>query len=193
VCAYLADINARTYLSVEIGLQSASDRTLSYNNRGHTYADFEAAVKKMAQRNIETVAHVMIGLPQDDTQSILDTARNIARLPVRGVKIHQLMIIAGTRFEQLYNNGEINALGIEEYAELVSDFISLLRPDQCIHRIMADSKPGHGLIAPLWSADKMKSLGVIHKSMEEHGVVQGKEFQGTDDGMMNLYDSSAEG
>jgi len=176
VCDYLADISTRTCLSVEIGLQSASDSTLSRNNRGHTVADFTAAVQRLAQKSIQTVAHVMLGLPGDDARTMLDTARTIARLPVHGVKIHQLMIIAGTRLERLYTNGETGVLSIEEYAKLVGGFINLLRPDQYIHRIMADSKPRHGLIAPLWSAEKMKSLGIIHKVMEEHGVMQGSSF-----------------
>lgn len=176
VCDYLADLNTRTYLSVEVGLQSASDATLARSNRGHTVSDFETAVKKLAQRNIETVAHVMIGLAGDDTKAALNTARKVASLPVHGIKIHQLMIIAGTQCEKLYNAGALAVLGLEEYTELVSGFISLLRPDQYIHRIMADSKPQHGLIAPLWSAAKMKALEAIHKYMEEHRMAQGKNY-----------------
>lgn len=171
---YLADINNRTYLSIELGLQSASDKTLAYNNRGHTFSDFKAAVQELADREIETVAHVMIGLPGDTAESMLDTARELAKLPVSGVKIHQLMIIRGTRIEEWYNNGEIKPLELEKYAELVSDFISLLRPDQHIHRIMADSKPEHGLIAPQWSAEKMKSIAFIQNYMDENNVIQGK-------------------
>lgn len=174
---YLADINKRTYLSIEIGLQSASDETLAYNNRGHTFSAFKATVQELADREIETVVHIMIGLPGDTAESMLNTARELAKLPVNGVKIHQLMIIRGTKLEEWYNKGEIKPLKLEEYAELVSDFISLLRPDQHIHRIMADSKPEHGLIAPLWSAEKMKSIAFIQNYMDENNVIQGRDYK----------------
>ena len=178
ICDYLADINKRTYLSVELGLQSASEKTLAYNNRGHTFSDFKVAVMGLADREVETVAHVMIGLPGDTAGSILDTARELAQLPVSGVKIHQLMIIHGTKIEEWYNKGEIKPLELHEYAELVGNFISLLRPDQYIHRVMADSKPEHGLIAPLWSAEKMRSIAFIQKYMDENSVIQGRGYKG---------------
>ncbi len=176
ICDYLSDIADRTYLSVEVGLQSASDKTLAYNNRGHTYLDFEAAVKELNTRKIESVAHVMIGLPGDTYKSIMDTARKLAALPVHGIKIHQLMIIRGTQMGEWYKKGEIQPIELETYTVLVSNFISLLRPGQYIHRIMADSKPECGLIAPLWSAEKMKSLAFIKKYMDENEVVQGSSF-----------------
>jgi radical SAM protein (TIGR01212 family) len=177
ICDYLADIARRTYLSVEIGLQSASDEVLGYNNRGHTFADFKEAVGRLAEREIEVVAHVMIGLPKDTRAKVVDTAQELARLPVHGIKLHQLMIIKDTRMEEWYNREEVTPLELEEYAVLAGEFIICLRPDQCIHRIMADSKPEYGLIAPLWSAEKMKSVECIKRYMQENELFQGKQYK----------------
>jgi hypothetical protein len=179
VCGYLAGLASRTYLSVEIGLQSMSDTTLADNNRGHTSADFIAAVKRLANRGIQTVAHVMLGMRGDTAETMMYTARQLAELPVHGVKIHQLMIIKGTQVAQWFAAKKVKPLELEEYAALAAEFISLLRPDQCIHRIMADSKPEHGLLAPLWSARKMQSVMVIKKFMKDHGLFQGKMYSGT--------------
>ena len=171
---YLADLSRRTYLSIEIGLQSSHDSTLSLCNRGHTFADFTAAIKRLAALEIETVAHVILGLPGEDTAMMFATARRLAALPVNGIKIHQLMIIAGTEFEQWYAGGNLSVYSIEAYAEAVSGFIERLRPDQHIHRIVADATIENGLVAPRWSADKTGSLNLIHRYMDEHSVRQGR-------------------
>ena len=85
------------------------------------------------------------------------------------------MIIKGTKMETWYQEGSAKVLTLEEYAPMVSDLISLLRPDQYIHRIMADSKVEHGLVAPLWSAEKLQSISYIRRYMEENGIVQGSK------------------
>jgi hypothetical protein len=172
---YLEDVSKRTYLSVEIGLQSASDETLRLNNRGHDVRAFVNSVKELSKRKTETVAHVMIGLPPDTRNDAIATARLLASLPVTGIKIHQLMIIAGTKANEWYKEGKVKPLSLEEYADILCDFLSYVRPDQHIHRIMADSNLKNGLIAPLWSADKMKSIAFIHDVMKNRKLVQGSE------------------
>lgn len=176
ICDYLADIARRTYLSVEMGLQSASDEVLGYNNRGHTFADFKKAVGRLAEREIEVVAHIMIGLPKDTRAKMVHTAQELARLPVHGIKVHQLMIIKDTRMEQWYNSGEVKPLTLADYAELAGEFITYLRPDQYIHRIMADSKVEFGLVEPLWSAEKLKSVEYIRSYFRDNNLFQGKNF-----------------
>ncbi len=176
VVDYCADVNSRTYLSIEIGLQSASNAVLSAINRGHSVEQFEDAVDRLAKRNIESVAHVMLGLPGETEQSIRNMAHTIARLPVAGVKIHQLMIIEGTACAAWFYRGEIQPLELEEYACLAGAFIARLRQDQHIHRIMADSRPERGLIAPLWSAHKALSIRVIDDYMRREGLSQGRLF-----------------
>jgi uncharacterized protein len=173
VCEYLRDISKRTYLSVEIGLQSASDETLRLNKRGHSADDFVDSVKRLAALEIETVAHVMIGLPGDSKKGAIDTAKLLSSLPVSGVKIHQLTIIDGTELHQWYKQGKVKPLSLDEYADILCDFLAHLRPDQHIHRIMADSNVKNGLIAPMWSAEKMKSMQRIHEVMETRNLKQG--------------------
>jgi uncharacterized protein len=173
VIAYLRDVSKWTYLSVEIGLQSSSDETLQRNKRGHSVDDFIDSVKRLAALEIETVAHVMIGLPGDSGEGAIKTATLLSSLPVNGVKIHQLMIIDGTEVHEWYKQGKIKPLSLDEYADILCDFLSHMRPDQHIHRIMADSNVKNGLVAPLWSAEKMKSIRRIHEVMEMKNLKQG--------------------
>jgi uncharacterized protein len=173
---YLEDVSRRTYLSMEIGLQSGNDETLRLNNRGHDVKAFVNAVTELSQRKIETVAHVMIGLPFETRGQTINTAKLLASLPVTGIKIHQLMIIAGTKAQEWYNEGKVKPLPLEEYADVLCEFLTQVRPDQHIHRIMADSTGKNGLIEPLWSADKAGSIRVIHGLMEKRGLVQGSEY-----------------
>jgi radical SAM protein (TIGR01212 family) len=174
---YLRDLSTRTYLSVEIGLQSAHDETLALNNRGHTMEDFRRCVVSLSSRRIETVAHVMLGLVPETPAMMNATAIELARLPVTGIKIHQLMVIKGTELEQWYRQGRVRCMTLEEYAAALDGFLSHVRPDQSIHRIVADCSERNGLISPLWSADKMKALRYIRAWMDKHATVQGSKWK----------------
>jgi uncharacterized protein len=171
---YLADLAKRTYLCVELGLQSSHDTTLASVNRGHTYDDFRSAVEKLSGLGIETVAHVMIGLPGENEAMIFATADRLASLPLTGVKLHQLMIIRGTRMEQVFREGGVHPLSLPEYAALLSGFLERLRPDQLVHRIMADTGKEAGLIAPEWSAGKRESMAFLQEFMRRNRVEQGR-------------------
>jgi hypothetical protein len=165
VCEYLADVNRRTYLCVELGLQSGHDATLLRVNRGHSVADFVHAVDELHKRGIEIAAHVILGLPGEDRGMMRATARLLASLPVTGVKIHQLMIVKGTALEREYREGLISVLSLDEYAGHLGDFLACLRPDQLVHRIVAESSRETGLIAPAWSADKTAAIAYIHRAL----------------------------
>jgi radical SAM protein (TIGR01212 family) len=174
---YLGDLASRTFVSVEIGLQSSHDATLSLVNRGHSYDDFVRAVTRVAAQGIDVVAHIILGLPGENADMMFETASRLAALPVTGVKIHQLMIIKGTEMEKMVGEGKAETLQLSGYARLLCGFLERLRPDQHIHRIMADSSEKNGLIAPLWSVDKNDSLRYLQKFMEEHGIVQGSGYK----------------
>jgi radical SAM protein (TIGR01212 family) len=174
---YLKELSARTFLSIELGLQSSHDCTLTMINRHHTFADFVSTVERLAHSGIETVAHVMLGLPGETAEMMTETARRLSMLPLSGVKIHQLMIIENTRIHQWYKDKTYKPLSIEEYAQLLGDFLRHLRPDQHIHRIMADSKPEYGLVAPAWSADKNRSVNFLHEYFKRTGIVQGSAYR----------------
>ena len=174
VCGYLKDLACRTYLCVELGLQSSHDATLALINRGHTYSEFVMASERLAALNIETAAHVILGLPGESAGMMFETATRCAGLPISGVKIHQLMVIRGTPMERMSAEGTARVLSLEEYAPLMCGFLERLRPDQHIHRIMSDSRKEAGLLAPEWSAHKLSSVQFLHEYMEVNGVEQGR-------------------
>jgi len=183
VCRYLGDLSGRTFLSVELGLQSSHDATLALINRGHTFDEFVKTAKKLAAMNIEVVAQVILGLPGESEGMMFETAARCAGLPVSGIKIHQLMIVRGTAMEKWYAEGRVKILSIEEYAPLMCGFLERLRPDQHIHRIMSDiSNAGASgrsslLVAPEWSAHKQSSIKFLHEYMDKNGVVQGSKYK----------------
>jgi radical SAM protein (TIGR01212 family) len=174
---YLEDLSKRTYLSIELGLQSCHDKTLSAINRGHSFEDFCRTVDILHRRGIETVAHVILGLPGENMDMMIQTAKKLASLPVDGVKIHQLMIIRGTALEKLFLKGMIEPFDLQAYTKILCEFIKYLRPDQYIHRLVADSHPDLGLIAPLWSSEKSASISFIHDYMRVNGIEQGIAFR----------------
>jgi radical SAM protein (TIGR01212 family) len=176
IYAYLAGLSKRTFLTVEIGLQSSHDATLRAINRGHGFGAFVSAVKRLADLGVETAAHVILGLPGESAAMMFETADRLASLPVQGVKFHQLMVVKGTAMEQMYAEGGVTPLSIGEYSPVVCGCIERLRPNQCVHRIMADMRAGNGLIAPSWSADKQESIRYLHEYMETHRVEQGKQY-----------------
>ncbi|MDG5814342.1 TIGR01212 family radical SAM protein [Chitinispirillales bacterium ANBcel5] len=176
IYAYLEELSKRTYLSVELGLQSGHDSVLKGINRGHTVYDFVSAVTTLASIGVESVAHVMLGLPGEGSDMIIETAQMLASLPLTGVKIHQLMIIEGTEMEVMFSEGKITTLSLDQYQKLLCDFLSFLRKDQHIHRLLADSKKEYGLIAPAWSAQKNSSLAAIYRYMDSIGFFQGSSF-----------------
>jgi radical SAM protein (TIGR01212 family) len=173
VLDYLADVNTRTYLSVELGLQSGHDSTLARVSRGHSVAQFCERVEQLKRRGIYTVAHVILGLPGESDTMMVDTARLLARLGVGGVKFHQLMVVQGTALEQEYRRGELQPLSLEHYAAVLGSCLANLAPGQHIHRLMADSSEQHGLLAPLWSADKVGSLAFLQKYLRTAAISQG--------------------
>jgi len=175
---YLADVNRRTYLSVELGIQTIHNDTLRKINRSHSFEESLATIHELADRNIEVVVHVMLGLPGETHAMMMETAEKIAQLPVQGIKIHQLMVIRGTVLEkQYFSKRKLKVLELEEYAELVGEFLIRLRPDQIIHRLMADSRFETGLVAPEWSADKRSSLVFIQNYLDKNQLYQGKYFK----------------
>jgi uncharacterized protein len=173
---YLSDLNKRTYLTIELGLQSSHNVTLKKVNRGHTVEHFAETVNRLDSMGIETVAHVMLGLPDETREMMLQTSQFLAAMPVRGIKIHQLMVIKDTAFEELFNHQKISLFDIQSYGELLCDFLAYLRPDQLIHRIMADSKQELGLIGPMWSAEKKLSLSILQEIMDSKECQQGSKF-----------------
>lgn len=161
VIELLKEINQIKPIWVELGLQTADDEVGKYIRRGFNTEVFDSAVKKLSAAGIETVAHVIIGLPEDDP---VKTTKHISALPVSGVKFHLLHVISGTDLEKDYREGKFEALSLEEYTETLKKCVSVLREDIIIHRLTGDGAK-RDLVAPLWSGDKKRVLNHINKAL----------------------------
>jgi radical SAM protein (TIGR01212 family) len=160
-------------LWLELGLQSAHDRTLQALNRGHDAACFSRAVERAAAKGLEVVAHVILGLPGEGPEEMAATAAYLARLPLQGVKIHLLYVVEGSGLARLYREGAYICLTEEEYVRQVVDFVELLPPHLVIHRLTGDPHRQE-LVAPDWCLDKARVLGRLREEFARRGSRQGQ-------------------
>ncbi|MGO9313476.1 MAG: TIGR01212 family radical SAM protein [Syntrophobacteraceae bacterium] len=172
---YLAQLAQSHLICMEYGLQSAKDETLERIGRGHSVAAFIDAVERSRARKIAVCAHVILGLPGEKIEDMLDTARFLTLHCVQAVKIHLLYVIRGTRLEQMYRTGSYSCLSRDEYAAVVGEFIALLHPDMIIQRLTGDPHPEE-LVAPLWALEKSRNIKTIQTYMEKNGLYQGKYY-----------------
>lgn len=164
---------ARThYVWVELGLQTASDTVARAMNIGYDRAEFSRAVSLLASRGVDTVAHMMVGLPGEGRADALRTVEWINRHPVRGIKLHATYVSEGSGLAALYRRGEYAPLTREEYTDTVTELLAAARPDLVIHRLTGDP-PREGLLAPLWCREKIEILNEILRKMKERGLTQG--------------------
>ncbi len=169
---------AKHYLVwIEYGLQSASDATLAYINRGHDVQCFKDAVKKTRNRNIKICAHVILGLPHETRQDILKTAETLAALGIDGVKLHLLYVVKGTPLERLFRRGDFTCLEQDTYVNLVCDFLERIPAEMVVQRLTGDPHPAE-LVAPAWALKKSETLKRIRKTLEKRDSRQGKLFKG---------------
>ena len=160
---------------LEYGLQSIHDKTLKFINRGHNYQTFVDAYKKSKERNIKVCAHVILGLPEETREQMLDTAKALADLNIDGVKIHALCVLENTLLSKMYQNNEIKLLDEDEYVNLVCDFLEILPRSTTIQRLA-----GNGLqsekIAPMWLNKKFEVLNKIDRELIRRSSAQGSKF-----------------
>ncbi|MDD5173722.1 MAG: radical SAM protein, partial [Candidatus Omnitrophica bacterium] len=143
---------------------SAHDKTLKSINRGHTFNDFLNAVKLTGEFDIPICVHVILGLPGETKEDMMATAMKLAELNIKGIKIHLLHILKGSKLEELYRKGDIILLKEDEYAELACEFLHNLSPDIIVQRLTGQgSKDDH--IAPLWALDKTGTIDKITKAI----------------------------
>lgn len=170
---YLSDLNKRTFLTVELGLQSIHEATNKLINRCHSLDCFVNMVNKLRERNINVVVHIINGLPYETKDMMLETIRFINRLDIQGVKIHMLHIVKNTDLAKLYHEKPFHVLTREEYVNIVCDQLELLRPEIVINRITGDPKK-EDLIEPSWLLKKFCVLNEIDKEMVRRDSYQGK-------------------
>ncbi|MEZ4528672.1 MAG: TIGR01212 family radical SAM protein [Desulfobacterales bacterium] len=161
---------------LEYGLQSVHDATLALINRGHDFACFQKAAEMTRNRGIRICAHVILGLPGETREQMMQTAGTVARLGIDGIKIHLLYVVKGTKLDEMYQNGLYRPLEQAEYADLVCEFLEYLPPDMVIQRLTGDPHPEE-LAAPEWSLDKKGNLRMIAETMEKLDSWQGKKYK----------------
>ena len=173
---YFAELSKKHYVMIEYGIESTSNDTLEFINRGHTFEEAETAIRATAQRGIKTGAHIILGLPKEDRATILSHATKLSQLPLTALKIHQLQLIRGTKMAIQYEENPewFKLYTVEEYCDLAIDFIELLDPNIGIERFVSQS-PHKLLIAPEWGLKNFEFLRLIENRLEERDSWQGKK------------------
>ncbi len=172
VLDYLENLNHRTFLTVELGLQSMHAKTLKLINRGHDLQNFEDMVKKLKARNINVVVHIINGLPYETKDDMIKTVQYLNNLKIDGIKIHMLHILKNTKLAQMYEEKPFPILSKEEYIDIVCEQLAYLNENIVIHRITGDPKK-EDLIAPMWLLKKFCVLNDIDKEMKKRNYYQG--------------------
>lgn len=169
---YLEELNKKTYLTIELGLQTTKEETTKLINRCHSLQCFEDMVKKLRERNIDVVVHIINGLPYETKKDMLNTVKYLNKLDIQGIKIHMLSITKDTPIEKMYQEEKFKLLSKEEYIDIVVDQLELLREEIVIHRITGDPKLDE-LIEPTWLTKKFCVLNDIDKEMVRRDTYQG--------------------
>lgn len=172
---YLSELNKKTYLTIELGLQTTNPKTTKLINRCHSLECFEDMVKKLRDKNIDVIVHIINGLPYETKEDMLNTIKYLNKLDIQGVKIHMLSILKDTPLEYLYEKEKFHILTKEEYIDIVIDQLELLRPEIVIHRITGDPKIDD-LIEPTWLVKKFCVLNDIDKEMVKRNTYQGAKL-----------------
>ena len=172
---YLEDLNKRTFLTVELGLQTIHEETSILINRCHTLECFTNMVSELRKRNINVVVHIINGLPYETKEMMLETVKYLNNLDIQGIKIHMLSVLKETKLEELYKKEKLKSLSREEYIDIVCDQLELLRPEIVINRITGDPKITD-LVEPDWLIKKTTILNDIDKELVRRNSYQGKRL-----------------
>ncbi len=174
---YLAELSKKVYIMVEFGLESHLDKSLNLINRGHNFSDSVLALQETAKRGINNCAHLILGLPGETRDDFLEQAKVISKLPVNNLKLHQLQIHKGTLLEKQYskNPDEFKLFTVEDYIELVVDYLELLNPEIIVERFISEA-PFEMLIAPKWGLKNFEFVAKVEKRLKERNTWQGRLF-----------------
>ena len=174
---YLEELNKHTFLLVEYGIETTRDVTLKRINRGHTYADTVETVNRTAACGILTGGHVILGLPGETHDEIIAQAAELSRLPLTTLKMHQLQLIRGTKMAREFEcrPEDFHLFSVDEYIDLVIDYVEHLRPDLILERFVSQS-PKELLIAPDWGLKNYEFTARVQTRMKERGAYQGKAY-----------------
>lgn len=172
---YLSELNKRTFLIIEYGVESVYDTTLLRINRGHSHAQTIDAITRTAARGIRIGIHIILGLPGESHEMLLKEADILSSLPVTLLKLHQLQLIKGTAMAEEYfaDSSDFNLFTADSYIDLVIDFIERLRPDIILERFVSQS-PSSLLAIPGWGLKNYEFVDKVRKRMNERNAYQGR-------------------
>jgi len=175
---YFEELSKSVYVMIEYGIESTNDDTLEFINRGHNYACAEEAIRSTAKRGIKTGAHLILGLPLEDRETVLSHADKISKLPLTAIKLHQLQLIRKTVMAKQYIEHPewFNLYTANEYIDLLIDFIERLNPEIAIERFISQSPPSL-IIAPEWGLKNFEFAAKIEKRLIERDTWEGKHFR----------------
>ena len=177
VLELLAELNKKTFLWVELGLQTLNDDVAKYFNRAYETEIYKEASEKLNKLNIKFVTHIIIGLPKEEEDDYLKTAIFAQNCGTWGVKLHLMYVVKNTPLEKLYLNGGLKVNTKEEYVEKVINILENISPEIVVHRLTGDGDR-ETLVAPLWSIKKIDVLNSIHKELKRRNTYQGKLYYG---------------
>ena len=177
VLELLAELNKKTFLWVELGLQTVNDDVAKYFNRAYETEIYKEASEKLNRLNIKFVTHIIIGLPKEENDDYLKTAIFAQNCGTWGIKIHLMYVVKNTPLERLYLNGGLKVNTKEEYVEKVINILENISPEIVVHRLTGDGDR-ETLVAPLWSIKKIDVLNSIHKELKRRNTYQGKLYYG---------------
>ena len=176
VVELLKTYTKKYYVYVELGFQTCNEKVAEKFNRGYTNEEFINAVELLNKHNIDVVTHVMVGLPFEEENDVLNTVKFINDLPVFGVKVHSTYIIKNTGLEKLYLAERYTPISLEHYVNKVCEIIKNLREDIVVCRITGDA-PKDILVAPEWNSHKKIILNSINKALEKENIYQGQSLK----------------
>ena len=173
---YLKELNKKTFVQIELGLQTIHESTSILINRGHTLAQFEECIKRLKDAKISTVVHIINGLPYETSEMMMDTAKYVGKLGIDGIKIHMLYVMKNTKLLDLYEKEKFHILTRDEYVDIVVKQLEYIPTNMIIHRLTGDSDK-ELLVEPLWSLKKFVVLNEIDKLMRKLNIYQGDKIK----------------
>lgn len=171
---YLEELSKRTYLTIELGLQTIHEKTSILINRCHTLECFTDMVNKLRERGISVVVHIINGLPYETKNMMIETVKYLSKLDIQGIKIHMLSVVKNTELAKMYEKNKFHVLTKDEYIDIVCTQLEYLREDIVVHRITGDPDI-NDLIEPMWLIKKRNILNDIDKEMVRRDTYQGKK------------------
>ena len=173
---YLTELNKRTFVQIELGLQTIHEKTSTLINRGHSLEQFDECIKRLKKANLSTVVHIINGLPYETEEMMIETAKYVGSLGVDGIKIHMLYVMKNTKLLDLYNKEKFHILTRDEYVKIVATQLEYLPLSMIVHRLTGDSAKDL-LVEPLWSLKKFVVLNEIDKYMRKNKIYQGDKIK----------------